>query len=105
MQVIDDFRDSLAETGPKLSRHVEAVTSQIESQLPKLISPIVPICSPSPIASLLRKIAPSDLADRVSRGSNRCCVAYSRANRRLDPHGPTRSMVLCGRTSHDSSNS
>ena len=59
MQVIDDFRDSLAETGPKLSRHVEAVTSQIESQWPKLISPSAPDPVPSPIASLLRKIAPS----------------------------------------------
>lgn len=66
MQVIDDFRDSLAETGPKLSRHVEAVTSQIESQLPKLISPSAPDPVPSPIASLLRKIAPSGLSDRVA---------------------------------------
>lgn len=66
MQVIDDFRESLAETGPKLSRHVNAVTSQIESQLSKLISPSAPDPVPSPIASLLRKIAPSGLSDRVA---------------------------------------
>lgn len=35
MQVISDFRDSLAKTGPKLSRHVEPITSRIESRLPE----------------------------------------------------------------------
>ena len=82
MQVIDDFRDSLAETGPKLSRHVEAVTSQIESQWPKLISPSAPDPVPSPIASLLRKIAPSGLSDRVA-------ARIESLVRRLLPREPT----------------
>lgn len=42
MQVIGDFRDSLAKTGPKLSRHVEPITSRIESRLPELISTSAP---------------------------------------------------------------
>jgi hypothetical protein len=42
MQVIGDFRDSLAKTGPKLSRHVEPITSRIESRLSELISTSVP---------------------------------------------------------------
>jgi len=46
MQVIGDFRDSLAETGPKLSKHIETITTQIESQLPKLISPSAPESGP-----------------------------------------------------------
>ena len=44
MQVIGDFRDSLAKTGPKLSRHVAPITSRIESRLPELTQAI-PQCA------------------------------------------------------------
>ena len=66
MQVIGDFGDSLAETGPKLSKHVETITTQIKSQLPKLISPSTPDPVPSPIASFLQKLVPSSLSDRIA---------------------------------------
>ena len=55
MQVIGDFRDSLAESGPKLVKLVDAITTQIESLLPELISPSDPDRVPSPIASFLRE--------------------------------------------------
>jgi hypothetical protein len=67
MQVIGDFRDSLAKTGPKLSRHVEPITSRIESRLPELISPSVPDpVPPSPTATFLRRFAPRDWSNRVA---------------------------------------
>ena len=50
--------------------------------MPKLISPIPPDPVPSPIASLLRKIAPNDLADRVS-------ARIESLLRRLLPREPT----------------
>jgi hypothetical protein len=67
MQVISDFRDSLAKTGPKLSRHVEPITSRIESRLPEMISPSVPNPVPSsPIATFLQRFAPRDWSNRVA---------------------------------------
>jgi hypothetical protein len=66
MQVIGDFRDSLAKTGPKFSRHVEPITSRIESRLPELISPSAPDpVTPSPIATFLQRFAPPDWSNGV----------------------------------------
>jgi hypothetical protein len=98
LQVIGDFRDSVAETGPKLSRHVERITSQIQLQLPKLISLSAPDPVPSPIASLLRRIAPSNLSDRVA-------ARIEPLLRRLLPHDqttrPARSYSIDGSVRSD----
>lgn len=67
MQVIGDFRDSLAESGPKLVKLVDPITKQIESLLPKLISPSEPDRIASPIASFLRKVMPANVSDRIAR--------------------------------------
>ena len=98
MQVIDDFRDSLAETGPNLSRHVEIVTRQIDSQLSKLISPRIPNPAPSPIASVLRKIAPRGLSDRVA---TRIESLLRRLLPRESTTRPTRSYSIDGSARSD----
>ena len=67
MQVIGDFRDSLAESGPKLVKLVDPITTQIESLLPKLISLSGPDRVASPIASFLRKVMPANVSDRIAR--------------------------------------
>jgi hypothetical protein len=65
--VIGDFRDSLAKSGPKLVKLVDAITTQIESLLPELISPSDPDRVASPIASFLQKVMPCGVSNRIAR--------------------------------------
>jgi len=61
MQVIGDFNESVAETGPKLTTVVQAVTTQIESRLQRLFQPTeVAPQRPSPIRSLIRRFLSCD---------------------------------------------
>jgi hypothetical protein len=66
-QVMADFSASVKETGPKLTRHVETITAQIELLFPKLITQISPVTASSSIAAWLRKILPEDLSDAIAR--------------------------------------
>lgn len=56
MQVITDFRDSVDGSGLQLSRHVESVTTDIESLLPALISLDTSAQPTSPITLIDSKV-------------------------------------------------
>jgi hypothetical protein len=67
MQVIGDFRDSLAASGPKLVKVVDATTTQIESLLPELFSPKDPERVVSAIGSFLQKVMPCWVSNQIAR--------------------------------------
>lgn len=67
MQVMGDFSASVKATGPKLARRVEPMTMQIESLLPRLISPTDTEPITSPTASFLRKFLPRSVSNRIAQ--------------------------------------
>lgn len=62
LQVIDDFRESLKTSGPKLRQVVEAITTPIEPLLQTLIS-----STPAPDGTLTYTIDPAVRADLLPR--------------------------------------
>lgn len=81
-QVMADFSASVKETGPKLTRHVETITAQIELLFPMLITSTPPATPASPIATFLRKLLPHNVSDGIAQS------VTSRLEK-LIPHPPT----------------
>ncbi len=67
MQVIGDFLESLAESGPKLVTLVDPTRKEIELLLPHLFSRDQPEEVATPTALFLRNLLPDNAADRIAR--------------------------------------